>query len=113
VESAVFALAGVLLGGLLTWGTQLWLERRKERRAASRAKRLVGGELLNAILILRALVASPSKTWATFDDVDGVLPTSAWREHRADLAGALDESIWERLVMRTRSWRSTELGCVR
>jgi hypothetical protein len=61
---------------------------------------MVGGELLNAILILRTVASSPSRTWTAFNnDVDAVLPTSAWREHRADLAGALDESTWERLVM--------------
>jgi hypothetical protein len=99
MESAVFGLIGVVVGGLLTGGTQLWLERRRERYAVSRAKRLVSGELLSAILIMRTIYNTPSKTWPYFQDPDTALQTSAWQEHRTHLATVLTEEVWERLVM--------------
>jgi hypothetical protein len=99
MEAAVFGLVGVVLGGLLTAGTQLWLEHRRERRAISRAKRLVSGELLHAILILRTEADRSDGTWMFFDDAARVLPTTAWGEHRAHLAELVSEEVWERLVM--------------
>jgi len=55
IAGGLFSLGGVLLGGLLTPLTQLFLERKRERRVANRAKLLVAGELLQAQLILRAV----------------------------------------------------------
>jgi hypothetical protein len=98
MEEAIFGLVGVIVGGLLTGGVQLWLEQRKEKRAVSRAKRLVQGELLNAILIYRSMYSTASKTWPYYPDPTTALPTSAWQEHRADLASVLDEQLWQELV---------------
>jgi len=96
MEVAIFSLIGVVLGGIITGGTQMFLERRRERRAVRRAKRLVGGELLHASMILRSL--SDSKIWPSSPDATSVLPTSAWQEHRAHLADVLDEDLWNQLV---------------
>jgi hypothetical protein len=62
-----FALAGVIVGATTTGG-QVFLDSRRERSKANRAKRLVAGELLQAQLILRSI--AESKTWPPFDDVD-------------------------------------------
>jgi len=48
IWTGLLPLIGIVLGALLTTGTQLYLERKRERRAADRAKRLVAGELLQA-----------------------------------------------------------------
>lgn len=63
----LFSLGGVALGALLTPLTQLYIERKRERRAADRAKVLIGGELLSLQLSFRA--ASRSEHWPPFQDV--------------------------------------------
>lgn len=61
VATGVFALTGVLVGALATTGSQLYLDKKREKREAGRAKQVVGGELLQAQMSLRA--ASMGKTW--------------------------------------------------
>jgi hypothetical protein len=95
--AGLFSLGGVFLGALLTPLTQLYLERKREQRAADRAKLLVAGELLHAQLTLRT--ACGSKDWPHVEDVNGFLPTSAWQENRSSLAGQVDEDLWNQLVM--------------
>ena len=97
IATGLFSLGGVVVGGLLSTFTQLYLERKREQRAADRAKLLVAGELLHAELVLRS--ASKSKKWPPVEDIDGFLPTSAWRENRASLVGKVEEDLWEQLVM--------------
>ena len=98
MQAAIFGLIGVIVGGLVTGGTQLWLEQRREKQAVSRARRLVSGELLNAILLLGSAANREDKTWTYFGNAAAVLPTTAWQEHRAHLAGVLSVELWERLV---------------
>jgi hypothetical protein len=97
IAAGLFSLGGVVIGALLTTSTQLYLEWKREQRAADQAKLLVAGELLNAQLILRA--ASEGKHWPPAKDVDALLPTSAWRENRSSLAGKVHEDLWNQLVM--------------
>jgi hypothetical protein len=97
MEVAIFGLIGVVLGGLITGGTQMFLEWRREQRAVRRAKRLVKGELLQASMILRYF--ANSKIWPSSLDATSVLPTLAWQEHRAHLADVLNKDIWDQLVI--------------
>ena len=97
IAGGLFSLAGVLLGGLLTSLTQLFLERKRERRAANRGKLLVAAELLHAQLTLRTV--SEMGHWIPFEDLDGFLPTSAWRENRSSIAGNVSEDLWVQLVI--------------
>jgi hypothetical protein len=97
IATGLFSLGGVVIGGLLTTLTQLYLERRREQRAADQAKLLVAGELLHAQLVL--LTASKCKHWPVVENVDSFLPTSAWRENRASLVRTVNEDLWEELVM--------------
>jgi hypothetical protein len=97
IAGGAFSLGGVLLGGLLATVTQLFLDWRRERRLAHRAKLLVAAELLNVQLALRG--ASVCKNWPSFEDLDAFLPTSAWRENRSSLAGNVSEGLWIELVM--------------
>ena len=48
-------------------------------------------------MILRA--ASEAGHWPPVEDVDAFLPTSAWQENQASLAGEIQEDLWNRLVM--------------
>ena len=95
--TGLFSLGGVVIGALLMPLTQLYLERKREQRAADRAKLLVAGELLHAQLVLRS--ASAGEHWVPVEDVNAFLPTSAWQEHRSSLVGEIHEDLWSRLVM--------------
>jgi hypothetical protein len=97
IAAGLFSLGGVVIGALLTTFTQLYLERKREQRAADRAKLLVAGELLHAQRILR--VVSADKIWPPFEDLNAFLPTSAWQENRSSVAGKVDEDLWNQLVM--------------
>ena len=97
IAGGLFSLGGVLLGGLLTPLTQLFLEWKRERRAVHRAKLLVATELLQAQLILRTV--SVGGNWPFFEDLDAFLPTSAWRENRSSIAGKVSEDLWVQIVM--------------
>src|SRR5690349_20064501 len=89
IAAGLFFLGGVVVGALLSPLTQLFLEMKREQRAAERAKRLIAGELLKAELSLRT--AAEGKHWRPVEDVDGFLPTSVWRENRSGLAGMVDD----------------------
>jgi hypothetical protein len=98
--SGVFGLLGVVVGVVGTTGTQIFLDWKRERQTSDRAKQLVAGELLNAQLMLRAAAKGPN--WPHFEDredADARLPTSAWREHQAGLAGHIDADLWDQLVI--------------
>jgi hypothetical protein len=97
IAGGLFSLGGVLLGGLLTPLTQLFLEWKRERRAAYRAKLLVAAELLQAQMILRTV--SEGGNWPPIEDLDAFLPTSAWRENRSIIAGKVSEDLWVQIVM--------------
>lgn len=97
ITAGLFSLGGVFLGALLTPVTQLYLERMRERRAADRAKSLVAGELLHAQLMLRSISEMNQKPHV--EDIDGMLPTAAWREHRSSLADKVHGELWEQLTI--------------
>lgn len=97
IAGGLFSLGGVILGGLLTPLTQLFLERLRERRAVYRAKLLVAAELLQAQSILGNAIEG--RSWPPFEDVDAYMPTSAWRENRSSIAGNVSEDLWVKLVM--------------
>jgi hypothetical protein len=90
-------LGGVVLGALLMPLTQLYLEKKREQRAADRARLLIAGELLHAQIVLRGI--SEGKHWPPLEDVNAFLSTSAWQENRSSLAGKIDEDLWNQLVM--------------
>jgi hypothetical protein len=96
IAAGLFSLVGVLLGGLLSPSTQLFLEWKRDQRAAHRAKLLVAAELLQAEMILRTV--SESGKWPFFEDLDAFLPTSAWRENRSIIAGNVSEDLWVQIV---------------
>ena len=97
IAGGLFSLGGVLLGGLLTPLTQLFLERKRERSVADRAKLLVAAELLHAQMTLRSV--SNGEFWPPIEDLNAFLPTSAWRDNQSSLAGNMSEDLWVRIVM--------------
>jgi hypothetical protein len=97
IIGGLFSLGGVVLGALLSPVTQLYTERKREQRAADRAKLLVAGELLHVELVLRTV--SRGEHWPYLEDINAHLPTTAWQENRSSLVGQIDADLWHRLVM--------------
>jgi hypothetical protein len=54
VAAGAFSLGGVVIGALLTPLSQLFLEKKRERRVADKAGLLIASELLHVELTLRA-----------------------------------------------------------
>jgi hypothetical protein len=96
IEVAIVGLVGVALGGILSNGTQIWLENRKEKRGRQRAMRLIEGELLQAKGLLR-FMSEESSTWPSFIEPNTAFPTSAWQENRAYLANNIAHGFWQSL----------------
>jgi hypothetical protein len=97
LATGLFALGGVIVGaGASTWG-QVYLESKREKREADRAKRLVAGELLHLQLILRAAASGPN--WPLISDVNAHLPNTAWQEFRSRLVDTVDDDLFNELVL--------------
>lgn len=100
IVTGLFSLGGVVVGALLSPFTQFLIDWRRERGKAQRAKKLVAGELLHCQLILRT--TADSGIWPVVDDAATArerLPSGMWEENRSDLVGALDDDLWNKLVM--------------
>lgn len=96
MTAAIFGLIGVVVGGLITGGVQIWIEHLRKRGELRTAKRLVDSELHSVTLDLEKFTTdgiTPAE-WRR----DQLLPSLAWREHRAILA-ALPDADWEQLYV--------------
>src|SRR4051794_25968997 len=89
MTEAIFGLVGVVIGGVLSGGVTLWVERVRERRGARSAARLVHYELIRVVSQLGVALdlRSPLPFVERF-------PTEAWRELRPVLARTLDTETW-------------------
>jgi hypothetical protein len=96
MTAAIFGLIGVIVGGLVTGGVQIWVEHLRKRGELRIAKRLVDSELHSVALDLGRL-ATDGITPAEWRK-EQLLPSSAWREHRAILA-ELPDADWEQLYV--------------
>ncbi|HXJ03518.1 MAG TPA: hypothetical protein VNH65_00350 [Candidatus Acidoferrum sp.] len=96
--TGLFSLGGVVLGALLSPLTQLYLEKKRERRAGHRARKLVAGELLHSQFNLR--IASENTTWPIYvQDPDSWLPNAAWLENKSSLLGTVPDDLWDEIEM--------------
>jgi hypothetical protein len=94
MTSGLFALAGVVIGGLLTAVVTFWFERRREARELRTAARVI--DKAYNLLGLAADTTIEDDTWSPFDEA---LPqdefAALWREHRNTLAGHLSSEAWQ------------------
>jgi hypothetical protein len=92
MTAAIFGLAGVLVGGVLSSAGEAWLDRRRQLLEGMAAARLVSTELdalrreVDWILESRVVSASPD------------VPVDLWGEHRAALAAVLSSADWRRVA---------------
>jgi hypothetical protein len=89
VTAAIFGLIGVLVGGLITAGTELFLQRRRERSDARAGRLLLEAELFQAQATIN--VALESDWWAGRTSP----PVEAWRESRVALAAEFTRAEWQ------------------
>lgn len=90
MSEAVIGLVGVVVGGVLTGGTNLALEWRRERRAGRAAARLVHAALTDANAFVEASIFQ--RMWVG-DPVEA-LADDVWSEHRTSLAEAPGFDGW-------------------
>jgi hypothetical protein len=93
----MMVLLAVILGALVSTGTQLRLEKKRAREEAERAKQLVAGELFHAQIVLRDV--SRGAYWPPVEDVTSYLTSSAWQENRSRLSGTVPTDLFDKLVM--------------
>jgi hypothetical protein len=89
-SDAIFGLAGVVVGGVLTGGVDLVLERRRERRKGESCARMVGDGLSSASSFIEASIAQ--RAW--LGNPAAVLSVDLWREQRSSLAAAPGFDGW-------------------
>jgi hypothetical protein len=89
MAQGLFALAGVLLGGLITIGVEL-VKRRFDNRVRQRtAARILAAELrLHGLSVERALLRQD----VGMVDLNASAIWSVWRQHRMDLAARRDRA---------------------
>jgi hypothetical protein len=104
MEPAVASLIGAVIGGTLTSGSNLLLERARatrERKSAERqgksearrAARLIAEELDSA---RQLLVRSHHQSEYAWDPVERQLPSQSWTDFRSDFAGGpVDDEQWQ------------------
>lgn len=89
LQTAWVGLAGVLIGGFITGGFSVGLERRREKVEIRRAARLIDADLMFAEASARTCVEK--KKWWT----KAVrLTTDGWEQHRGAIAAKLPFDNW-------------------
>jgi hypothetical protein len=93
MAEAVFGLIGVVVGGLLAGGAEYVMQRRRERRDARAAARLLAEQLRRAIAFIHSELRPVASDWASgaFGDVE----MEVWHHNRGILASALETAEWE------------------
>jgi hypothetical protein len=91
MSAAIYALVGVVIGGVITWGIELWRARRGEGDERRVAARLVADELGSIFVVWEGMeeVEPRFREWR-----ERALRQEAWFAHRAVLARELDDKSW-------------------
>jgi hypothetical protein len=97
LAAGLFSIVGVVVGSVLNPLNQLYLDGKQRRRAAKLAKKLIAGELLQAQNFYGATVRGAA--WPVFEDINALLPTAAWQEHKANLVDHVDDDVWNNLLL--------------
>jgi hypothetical protein len=94
MTEAVFGLVGVLVGALVSGGTDLYLKKREEAANLRQARRLVGDELESIHIAFRLMFRERHVPRL---DLENFLRFDAWEANKATLAKAMSDTQWGRL----------------
>lgn len=89
VIAGLFSLAGVIIGALVTTGTQLYLEKKRENRETQRAARLIDSDLMFAEVAAESCINN-KKWWVKSQR----LTTDGWQQYRDIIVSKLSWSDW-------------------
>jgi hypothetical protein len=89
VSQGLFALGGVLLGGLLTGAVTYVLESKRERKAIRAAARVLIDAIKSPMINTQVLLEDGRWFVAPGDDARKHFSTELWEEHRQLLAAGL------------------------
>jgi hypothetical protein len=100
MTQAIFGLIGVLVGAFVTSGWEFLMERRRERKAFRRSRRLVAEELHTIWVHMLVVEDGKTPTSTTEKTEARFLPTNTWAAHREVMADdALSDDAWNVLPM--------------
>jgi hypothetical protein len=105
MESAIFGLLGVIVGGTITAGTNYFFARRHEKAELKKASRLVDADLLMGQTAANFCVEK--RQWW---DVDIPIATEAWQKWKGVLAAELTYDAWldvQKAVLAVDNLRTT------
>jgi hypothetical protein len=92
---ALLALAGVLIGAVITSGVTYVMEREKRQREVRRAARMIDADLLFAVSAARMSIEH--KKWWPATELR--LTTEGWQEYRFVVASELSQEDWARVMV--------------
>jgi hypothetical protein len=110
VSQGLFALGGVLLGGLLTGAVTYVLESKRERKAIRAAARVLIDAIKSPMINTQVLLEDGRWFVAPGDDARKHFSTELWEEHRQLLAAGLSPDGWRAVSNAFRSLRG--LGAI-
>lgn len=93
VVTGLFGLGGVLVGGVVAGGADLYFHRRRESGEERQARRLIAEELRTTWI--HASGVMDFGKWP--NQIEGFLPTERWHEYGPTLALRLPDSTWDAL----------------
>lgn len=97
---AIFALAGVIIGGILAGAVQMVVQRRAERRDVRVSCRLLLYELILAVGLTQGAMATDTHpAEALKQQLNDADLNEVWTQHRTTLAAELNDEDWH--VLRT------------
>lgn len=99
-SSGFFALAGTIVGGLATFGSAFYFDRKRDVREERAASRLVADEVRTIWIHLKWLLAQDSNpNLQNSEGDDHFFSTSEWDTHKRSLATFLDDATWNKLAV--------------
>jgi hypothetical protein len=102
VATGLFALVGVIVGGILTTRGQIYRENKRNERLALRARTMVAAQLFEAQYMME-LAGKPDRFWSAFGEKESYFPNAAWREYRGVMVETwMNPCLWSWFVSTSR-----------
>lgn len=102
-KTALFSLAGVVVGAVIAMFPQLYLEKKRQKLEVRRAARLIDSDLMFAEVA--AEICVEKKTWWVKDDR---LTSEGWEQYRYVIASKLSWRNWVAVTVAVRTIRDLQ-----